>query len=297
MEFEQFGTPDNGEDLNTLHPGDADPAGAEHTQTAAEQEGEQQAGDASPDAADVESTAHVKKPDAVPDHIYKAARKRAESEYKRNIQLRDAEFARRCAGKTNPITGKPITTEKEYWDAIDATEAKEAKDRLAQSGIDPDVLEQLVAHGVASNPDVIKAQQIAQRMEAEEQVRQQETGRQMLNDQLAQIKRIDPEITSLADIQKMESFSAFDGYVRQNGLSLVDAFRLANADKLAQKRAAASKQAAINNVAGKSHMTATGGVAEGEDGVTDAQISAMRDFYPDRSRKQLVELCKKARNL
>ena len=91
---------------------------------------------------------------------------------------------------------------------------------------------------------------------------------------------------------KMPTFPVFDAYVRQ-GLSITDAYRLANFDSLAQRDAAANRQAAINSVRGKSHLAPIGGVA-GEAGkqlvdIPQNERYLWEEAYPELSYKELKE--------
>lgn len=95
-------------------------------------------------------------------------------------------------------------------------------------GITPDVLQQMIE----SNPAVQQAKMLAAQQ-------QQMMGQQIMSEQLKAISAIDPQVTSLEDITKMETFGQFDAMVRQ-GYSLVDAYKLANFDSLAAKRAGCS---------------------------------------------------------
>lgn len=97
-----------------------------------------------------------------------------------------------------------------------------------------------------------------------------ESGRKMLRDnaqvqneklnvyrqqQLSLISKMDPQIKTFEDLQKIPEFQEFENYVRDNGLSWDKAYRLACGERLAQKGAAAARQQALNNIGGKSHMT------------------------------------------
>ena len=84
--------------------------------------------------------------------IAAAARRKAEGEMK----ARDAEYARRFGHLTNPKTGQPIRSERDYLAALDAQEEMKAKEQLKQNGIDPNVLDQFIAN----NPAVRQAQAV-----------------------------------------------------------------------------------------------------------------------------------------
>ncbi|WP_462385253.1 hypothetical protein [Intestinibacillus massiliensis] len=195
---------------------------------------------------------------------FAAARRRAEAEFNQRLQAeQDKLIAQVYAGQVNPYTGRPITNKAEYDAFIEQHQQEEQRQQYEQAGIDPDMLNQLIAQ----NPTVQQAQQVIEQAQIAE-------GKRALESQVAEIGKIDPSIKSLADIIAMPTFQEFDTKVRQ-GYSIADAFRLANFDTLGKKRSAAAKQAALNAMNGKSHLTATTGGA-GEDVIVPQETM---DFY------------------
>ena len=107
--------------------------------------------------------------------------------------------------------------------------------------------------------------------------------------QLALISKLDPSIKTFDDLQQMPEYEAFEGYVRDNGLSWQDAFRLAAGNRIAQMGAAAARQQTLNNIGGKTHMTQDG--ARGGEG-TDVpkDVEAMyREMDPSLTHEQCVK--------
>lgn len=118
---------------------------------------------------------------------------------------------------------------------------------------------------------------------------QQMMGQQIMSEQLKAISAIDPQVTSLEDITKMETFEQFDAMVRQ-GYSLVDAYKLANFDTLAAKRAAAAKQRTLNQTAGKAHLQPTQGKESGQAVIVPPEIREMyREMNPGISDKEIAK--------
>lgn len=207
-----------------------------------------------------------------------AARRRAEQQYNSQLAARDAEFARRFGHITNPETGAPIRSEKDYFKALDAQNRARQQEILRQQGIDPSLIDQ----AVANSPIMRQAQQVIQQARMDE-------GNRMIESQLQQISAFYPEVKTLEDIANMPSFPAFDQYVR-NGLSMVDAFKLANYDALSNRGTAAAKQAAINAAKSKGHLSPVGGGA-GDDGkevdIPSGDLEMWKEFYPGLSYKEL----------
>lgn len=209
--------------------------------------------------------------------IYAQARRAAD----RRMNELDYRVSRRFGNMKNPETGQSIRTTQDYFDALDAQERMNARQQMQQRGVDPGLIDRIVNN----NPVIRQAQQVIR----ENTLRQ---GEMELENQIYQISTIDPSIKSLDDIAKMPTFPVFDAYVRR-GLSLTDAYRLANFDSLAQRDAAASRQAAINAAKGKSHLGPIGGGA-GDPGKEMVDIPANERYlweeaYPDLSYKELKE--------
>ena len=209
--------------------------------------------------------------------IYAQARRAAD----RRMNELDSRVASRFGNMRNPETGQPIRTTQDYFDALDAQERMNARREVQRRGVDPGLIDRMIAN----NPVIRQAQQVIR----DNTLRQ---GEMELENQIQQISSFDPSVKSLDDIVKMPTFPVFDAYVRQ-GLSITDAYRLANFDSLAQRDAAANRQAAINSVRGKSHLAPIGGVA-GEAGkqlvdIPQNERYLWEEAYPELSYKELKE--------
>lgn len=225
------------------------------------------------DDTEIEVSQQKPKQSAEENSKYAAARRAAEAE----IRNRDAEFARRFSGFSNPITGAPILSERDYFAALDAQEELNQRQQLEQQGIDIDTLNNLISN----NPAVRQAQAIIERTQ------QQEHERRFYAEMQA-ISQIDPDIQNVNDLLSQEN--ANDVLAKVNaGYNLVDAYKLVNFEKLAGRQAQASKQAAINAAKSKNHMTPTGGVADTSDDmqIPANQLDNWRSMYPGVSDKEL----------
>ena len=212
---------------------------------------------------------------------YAAARRKAEEEYQRKINRVDDEVKRLFGSYKNPITGKQIETFDEYIKAVEDTQRQAQEQELRDKGIDPAVIEQMVNN----NPAVRQAQQYL------EQSRQEEARRNLEAD-LKEITKIDPSIKSMEDLQNHVSFPAVLSYVRDNGLKLHDAFRLANYTQLSSHNADAARQAAINQARGKQHMETTNGISQPGSQMTPIPANLLSNWqaaYPGMSMEQLTK--------
>lgn len=208
--------------------------------------------------------------------IYAAARRAAEKQ----MNGLNARVASRFGKLTNPETGKSIQTVEDYFEALDAQERIATRQQMQEKGIDPNLLSQLIAN----DPTIRQAQQVLMDNTLRE-------GEREMAQQLQQISEMYPEVKTLDDILKMDTFEKFDDYVRRNGLNLVEAFRLANGDKLSQKSVEATRQAAINSAKGKSHMVPTAGltVNDGLEEIPASELPKWQAFFPEASAKELKE--------
>nr|DAS96013.1 MAG TPA: hypothetical protein [Caudoviricetes sp.] len=241
-------------------------------------EAEEAEGDAdAPEQPEEEQEPPAEQPTQTPEMnaLLAAARRRAEMEAAARAQHeKDALVAQAYAGQVNPYTGRPITTEAE----LKAYQTAYREEQLQAAGITPDVLQQMIE----SNPAVQQAKMLAAQQ-------QQMMGQQIMSEQLKAISAIDPQVTSLEDITKMETFEQFDAMVRQ-GYSLVDAYKLANFDTLAAKRAAAAKQRTLNQTAGKAHLQPTQGKESGQAVIVPPEIREMyREMNPGISDKEIAK--------
>ena len=78
--------------------------------------------------------------------------------------------------------------------------------------------------------------------------------------------------------------------VSKHGLSLPEAFKLANYDSIATRKAEAAKQAAVNQAKGKNHMEQSGNgtsTSENEVDIPQSEIQIWREYYPGLSDAEL----------
>ena len=204
--------------------------------------------------------------------IAAAARRKAEEQ----IKSIDAEYARRFGHLKNPKTGKPIQSQRDYLEALDAQDELKAKEQLQQSGVDPALLDNFIAN----NPAVRQAQEVMA------QAQQMQTINQ-INADIAELGRLDPSITSLEtvppDVINMSM---------QRNMSLVDAYKIVNFGKVSGAQQAAITQQAINQAKGKSHLNPVNGVSTPDEGaeIPPSELEMWKDMFPDKSSKDLRKL-------
>lgn len=169
-------------------------------------------------------------------------------------------------GLTNPYTKEPIRNKADY----DAYRAKVEEDRRAKFLKKAGVSEEEFAKLAAEQPE-IKA-----RLDEAQEAKRQAAAAAM-SEQLRQIHELDPEINTIEDLAKMPNYAQFYRFVKQNRLSLVEAYRLANMERLSARTAAATKQAAMNAAQSKAHLEAT--KARGKGGDVTVVPNDVREYY------------------
>lgn len=95
---------------------------------------------------------------------------------------------------------------------------------------------------------------------------------------MKEIHELDPSINEVADLGKMPNYPRFYQLVKQNGLSFVDAYKLANMDALTQRRTEAARQQMRNAEASKTHLQPKAG----RGGAPAAEVTVpqnVRDIY------------------
>ena len=223
---------------------------------------------------------------AIPDSVWATARRRAEADAQRRA---DAEIARRCAGKTNPLTGKPITTQKEYWEAIDA-QAKMRRDAAIQQAARKLAPQEAAAftQAIQNDPEKIAMQA---RLDNLERRQAEDLAMQQINADMLEISRMDPSIKNINDLAAQPGFDVMMGLVNK-GYSIADAYKVTHYDRAVQNSTAAGKQAARNEVRGKNHLAAHGGgstAGSGKDIPAD-WLNSMKAAFPDKSAAELKKL-------
>lgn len=193
------------------------------------------------------------------------------------------------AGMTDRYSdGKPIKTMEEFRSWNEKAQAAGLSRRLQEGKLSPEDLQQAVEGSEA----VRAAKAAVERLEAREQEQLEAARRaefeQRVKEELAEIHRMDPSVNTLQDILAMPTGDAFAGYVREKGLSFLDAFKLANADAMAEAKARAASEGAARNAASKGHLRSINSPAGGVSvDVPKEVVKLYRDLRPDLTMEQI----------
>lgn len=208
--------------------------------------------------------------------IAAAARRQAENDARAKAQRIDAEYERRFGHLTNPITGQPIRSQKDYLDALDAQQKLQTEEQLKQNGIDPSILNQMIA----MNPAVRRAEEVIAQAE-------KQNAERMIMSDVASLSELDASIKTFNDVPAEVIQKAMS-----TGMNLVDAYKIINFGKVSMANREAIQQAAINQIKGKQHMTPVNGISTPDTGVDIpmSEVSMWKDMFPDKSMAELKKL-------
>lgn len=189
-----------------------------------------------------------------------AAERRKQEEERRTAQAvqaaRDAVYAEQYKDTVNPYTGQPIRTEADYKQYVQQYNA----DLIQSSGIQQSQFDQIVNN----DPRIQQAQQIINQQNAMQQQSAMEQESLKLKEAVKKIGQFDKSVKTEQDVINNPHFQKIAEYYNK-GISLEDAYYLANRTELEAKKQAATRQQTINQVAGKQHMKTTGQNGVGND--------------------------------
>lgn len=217
--------------------------------------------------------------------IYANARRRAEAEAKQKYDNErrsvDDEYVRMFGSYTNPLTGQPIRSAKDYADAFKAEQQMKAKRELEEKGVSDETINRIVEN----NPVVRQAQKLVAQQEAIRAVENERAIAQQIKNDVAEISKLNPSIKTLNDVPN----EVIDKCMQIQGLSLVDAYKMLNYGNFNSEREAAVRQNAINQAKGKQHLQPVNGVSVSESGVDipSEALATWKNAYPELSMAEL----------
>lgn len=218
---------------------------------------------------EVEETAPAEPQTVDVNAIYAAARRKAEAEAKEKQAKVDAEYKARFGKYTNPLTGKPIETQADYLEALDAQQRQNAENELRQKGVDPSIIQQMVEN----SPAVKQANAYLQKVQADEVKRR-------IDAEVKEIHELDSSIDSLEKVPK----EVVEMCAQIKGLSLVQAFKIANYGKTDVSKADAIRQQTVNQIKGKSHLAPMTGVTTStEVEIPNSEKAMWEAMFPDKT--------------
>ena len=250
--------------------------------------------DAEPDELDQDEEETPSEPDEKPKQSaeenarYAAARRKAEAE--RDAAVAEAKQAAEkqmdsliaSLGLKDPESGSAITTKQQY-DQMKARQAEAEREKLMKrSGMDKAQFDAFVQN----LPEVAEAAEKDKKASELLKEIQAERARQAIAEHVTAIGKLDPAIKSLEDLAKTAEFPAIQKRV-QNGMNLLDAYKLETWDKQISERNAAAQQAAVNRQRSKDHLRKTAERGAGEEPVPSDVMQMYRTLNPNATEAQI----------
>lgn len=183
---------------------------------------------------------------------------RVRQEEQEKFRQREKAFFTR-AGLKNPYKdNKPLENFEDFEEWYAAQKNHELEQDLQAGKLTPEGLQEVLQN----LPQIRQVQELAEQMQKQQEQGKTEQFQQQVAEELRQIHKLDPTVKEIGDILQMETGAEFTRYVKEKGLSFLEAFKLANADQIAQRRAERQAQRALHAVTSKSHLVPTRGNAE-----------------------------------
>ena len=260
----------------------AEPAEEEDTEGEEEQEAAEPAENSgeSPDdtGAEEQDSSGEKKPKGKKDSVYAAARRRAEAEADAKAEAKATAMLNEMISGynwTDPYTGQQIKTKAEYESYLEKFNEDQRKKVQEKSGMNDEQYEKYVA----GLPEVREARKIKEEA-------QQAQIRQQIADELKQISALDPSIHTVSDVLSGENGELIRECIAK-GMTMLDAFKLANFDRLRNGAAEDERRHAGYNAASKAHLTQSKSRGQGMTMVPKDTLDMYRAFNPDMTDAEI----------
>lgn len=200
----------------------------------------------------------------------------------------DAVYAKAYAGQLDPYHGhKPIRTEQDYLAYIDARRKEEQRqnmEAMKDHGVDPELLQQLIDDAVKENPAVKQAGAAVQQANAAMEAAKAEQTARQVEQEMAVIRTLDPTIKTADDLHEKYPDS-WDRTLElcRKGVSLSEAFKIANFDALLKSKGAAIRQGEKNLRDSKAHLKNTKNSNQSTVTMPRAVLEEFRHINPGKS--------------
>lgn len=199
-------------------------------------------------------------------HAEEEARKQAEQEVNALIA---------SSGFTDPYTQKPIASLQD----LRAYREQYEQDRRKEFQEGHNMTDREYQAYVDGLPEVQAARAAAQKAAAE-------GAKARLEQDLQEVRKLDPNVKGLEDLAQSPEYSQICGLV-EKGLSLPEAYKLVHFDDLTQRTAEATRQAALNAVNGKQHLHQTTVRGDGAASIPSDVAEEYRMFMPEASEAEI----------
>jgi len=165
----------------------------------------------------------------------------------------------------------------ENWKELEEQSNREMLEGLGVT--DTEEFNRYLEHVLSTNPTMLEAKTIIANQQRENAERQ-------LQEDVVAISKIDPSITSVADLLSHPSYQGVYEKV-QKGMSLYDAYRLENFETLTNRTSAAAVSHAVNNIENKGHLGTISGSTSKDVAVPDDVYELYKEINPNMSDEDI----------
>lgn len=195
------------------------------------------------------------------------------------------------AGLKSPVDGKPITTREEYEAYQRAVEERRIRQNLQKGQLLPEDIEAIVRKAIAKDRSEDQGKSRESKPGQAEAISRTVTQEQV-DAEMAEIRRLDPEMVDLKAILESETGEAFRAAVSR-GASFIEAFKLANFDRLRERATAETakraEQAALNRARSKDHLQTSRTAGSGSVPVPADVKEMYRYLMPGKTDAEIQE--------
>lgn len=187
------------------------------------------------------------------------------------------------AGLKNTVTGEPIKSQADFESWERSWHQQQLASQVEAGQLTPEMLDKVIAE----HPDVKRAQQLIAATEQLEQQRAEEAAKQRIEADLARIRALDPEITTVEQLLTgPRGKEIYD--LTQKGLDLSQAYYLATREDREKAIAEATRQQAALLSRGKEHLKPNGSSAgTGAVSVPQEEMALYRMMMPNATEAEI----------
>lgn len=207
--------------------------------------------------------------------ISKAVEEALALERQRNEKQLEDIFTR--AGLKNTVTGAPIKTQADFENWERSWHQQQLASQVEAGQLTPEMLDKVISE----HPDVKRAQALIQAQQQLEQQRAEEAAKQRIETDLAKIRALDPEVTTVEQLFA-GSYGQQIMELTQKGLDLAQAYYLATREDREKAIAESARQQAALLSRGKQHLIPNGNAAgAGAVAVPQEEMALYRMMMPN----------------
>ena len=179
---------------------------------------------------------------------------------------------------------KPITNVEEL-EAYKTADREAKIDRYCKAaGITREQFDELVG----GLPEVRGAKDAQARAEAAEKAAQERQARERLDADLAQIRKLCPEIKNLDALVAHKSYDKVIARMKETGDGVLDAFKHVNFDELMTDREKNVRRQGVRNQRGKDHLKGSGGKGSGGVSVPGEVYREYKRYNPNATDEEIA---------